>query len=736
MEKRFPVIVLLFFFAFQAQGTHIIGGDFSYRCLSTGQYAFTLIMYRDCQSQGAQFDSAPGSFTQASVTIFNGSAQPMDVVFLDAPEISTLDPEAANPCAETPPNVCVQRGIYTFELDLPVSGDSYHIVYQRCCRNPTITNIVNPDAQGMTFNLEITPFAQTVCNNSPEFVEFPPPVVCVGESLQFDHSAFDPDGDQLVYSFCAPKTGGTPNNPAPNPDNPPPYSFVNFVIPFYSPTNPLGGSPQVAINNSTGLITGTPIIEGQFVVGVCVSEFRNGVLLSQTQRDFQFNVTTCNPIINADLPLEPDASLNQKYFDLCGGLDVSIINQSQIEANINEYYWEIQSPSGNFVFDSRNVSFTLPDYGYYPGIMVLNPGSQCKDSLEFVIRATPPLTAEISAVYDTCEVGPVQYLDISPLSNPAFPILEYSWDLDDGFSSEDKFPLVQYESAGVKEISLEFIDTIGCVAQSSASIAWQPAPEIVIVEPSEDEICPETTVLFENSSFPIDDTYTLNWDFGDGGVGGGLNTANYYDVPGTFTVAVEIISPIGCYATDTFTNIIFVDSLPIADFHIGYPMDFSIDNPTIQLEETSIRATGWDWIFPDGVPLYGQEAQYTFRDTGLHTVGLVVQHPFGCYDTLYRQVDVMPVNSLRLPNAFSPNGDGLNEFWGPKGQRLEQVEEYQLRIFDRWGRQIFFSDDPFYNWEGRFEGNALIAGSYPYIIQYKLPRQPMQSSEGVIALIR
>ena len=128
----------------------------------------------------------------------------------------------------------------------------------------------------------------------------------------FDHSATDADGDQLIYEMCAPLTGGGQgglgggnangcNGITPDPACPPPYTPVSFINPPYNVVNPMAGNPAVTVNPVNGLLTGTPELLGQFVVGVCVSEYRNGQLLSRISRDFQFNVANCEPQVEAVL---------------------------------------------------------------------------------------------------------------------------------------------------------------------------------------------------------------------------------------------------------------------------------------------------------------------------------------------------------------------------------------------------------------------------------------------------
>ena len=275
-------------------------------------------IYRDCAGSGAIFDSSPGAFTIGTVTVYeDGSNLPFDldpdpnvvsngVINLNAPIITNIPADVSNPCLIIPDDVCVEEGIYQFIITLPNNPKSYHIVYQRCCRNNSISNIINPGETGATYTLELKPEAQQTSagcvNDSPTFNNFPPIIICANEPINFDHSASDGDGDQLVYKFCSPKVGGGTDGStgvgnandftgvAPNPDSPPPFQNVTFVNPPYGPLIPMAGDPQVTIDPTTGLITGVPTALGQFVVGVCVEEYRNGVLLSVVKRDFQFNV--------------------------------------------------------------------------------------------------------------------------------------------------------------------------------------------------------------------------------------------------------------------------------------------------------------------------------------------------------------------------------------------------------------------------------------------------------------
>ncbi|HHJ50807.1 MAG TPA: hypothetical protein ENJ88_07915, partial [Phaeodactylibacter sp.] len=198
-----PLQKLLYFLLLLSLSTnlhaaHIIGGEINYECLGDDNYRFYMTIYRDCAGGGAPFDGVIGAPFNATITIYQGDNEiPFTTINPGAPTITSIPPDLSNPCLIAPPGVCVEEGVYTFTANLPYTGDSYHIVYQRCCRNNTISNIINPGNTGATYYMELTPKAQQVCNNSPIFNTFPPIVICKGEPIDFYFSATDPDGDEL-----------------------------------------------------------------------------------------------------------------------------------------------------------------------------------------------------------------------------------------------------------------------------------------------------------------------------------------------------------------------------------------------------------------------------------------------------------------------------------------------------------------------------------------------------------
>lgn len=730
---------------------HIIGGEITYECLGDGsnpntrRYQFIMTIYRDCAGGGADFDSGPSGAFEATVSIYkeSDSDNPVENLILGGPDVTLIDPNAGNPCLIVPPDICVQEGIYVFPvLELPIINESYHVAYQRCCRNNTISNIHSPDDTGATFSIEVTAQAQTLCNNSPVFNNFPPPVICAGEPLSFDHSATDADGDQLVYEFCSPLRGGGTNSNnasdmngiAPDPDAPPPYAGVAFILPEYSSLMPLGGESGVVIDENTGVITGTPTTTGQFVVGVCVSEYRNGELLSVVRRDFQFNVEPCVPTVVASIAADEVNELNEFIINSCGENTVSFNNESFQQQFIDAFEWTFDIDNTITTSSQWNPTVTFPDIGTYQGMLVLNPGTTCNDTAIVEINIYPEIIADFEYQYDTCIAGPVAFTDLS--SSGSGTIEQWFWNYGDNNDSAEQEAEHTYETPGNFPVTLRVHDINNCIARVTKQIDYFPVPNLIIISPSTFLGCAPADIYFDNLSTPIDETYDIVWDFGDGTTGTDISPLHTYETPGVFDVAVDITSPIGCQTDTLFPLLIEVEPSPMADF-VYSPANPSNFAPTITLVDQSMGANEWLWLFDEVHQSTEQNPTFTFPDTGQHTIQLIVTHASGCLDTALQVLDVKPEIRFYLPNAFTPNNDSKNDVFQASGV-FSGMQDFSLTIWNRWGELIFETNNPEVAWNGRKNNvNQMSApGVYIYQAKFKGPRGKQFEYKGFATLIR
>jgi len=743
------------FFMFGASlfSRHIIGGDFSYTCLgvnlqnNTFTISCTLTVYRDCLGGGALFDNPAtiGVFITDGGNNYN-FVRRVDFTLRDTNMLRTL-----NPCVIVPDNICVEEGVYIANMTLPLSNQNYYINYQRCCRNETITNILLPGDQGASYFMEITPEGQRACNNSPKFNSFPPILICQGQPLQYDHSVIDEEGDIVIYEFCNPFTaGGKAGSPEGRPGGsaldcdgvtpdpvrcPPPFNTVQFRAPFFTRAAPMGGNPLISVNPTTGLITGVPNALGQYVVAVCIKEYRNGVLLSLTQRDFQFNVINCVNNITAYVQADSLEAQGQFVINSCGDRTVTILNRSTLASSIKTYDWEFDINGVKQTFNTKDVTLTFPSLGTYRGRMFLNKADlECNDSAEIIIKILPDIRADFSFSYDTCIAGPVKFNDLSV--SDAGRITNWRWTFEPSQTSSLKDPAYVYKTPGNKPIELWVKDINGCRDSIVKNINYYPVPALLVIEPSRFAGCQPLEVFFNNLSFPIDPSYTILWEFSDGSTSNEISPTHIFNQVGVFSVKLSLISPIGCKTETNFNNWINVSRTPQAAFNYS-PQRLTSQDKFIMIADKSVDADFLKYTINDHIQLFGASPNYEFQDTGLYKIEQIVSKANGCSDTAIAYIDVEPIVTYFMPNAFTPNGDGDNETFFGVGY-TGYMSNFEMFIWDRWGSQIYKTENPILGWNGKFnnDGTDLPPGVYVYQIKFDKPRGEQIKLKGYVNLVR
>jgi gliding motility-associated-like protein len=300
MGSNMKIRILLFLMAclltFSAQATHIVGGEITMEYLGRNSYKFCLVFYFD------QVNGNPAALADdPSVTIH--IFRKRDNVFVQSLGLPRTNDQLVN---YTNP-ACgigdlITRRIeycqpYTLNPNTYNDPQGYYVVWERCCRNNVIDNIVTPGSAGQAFYMEFPALIQNgraFINSSPQL--FPPlsDYACVGKPFYFDFGGKDPDGDSLVYSLATPINGhSNTQEPRPLAPNPAPYTLVNWRA-GYSATNMIQGTPPLRISQK-GLITVTPSRAGLYVFSIQCSEYRAGRKIGMVVRDFQMLVVNCRP---------------------------------------------------------------------------------------------------------------------------------------------------------------------------------------------------------------------------------------------------------------------------------------------------------------------------------------------------------------------------------------------------------------------------------------------------------
>ena len=710
------VLTLLLYFN-QAKATHIIGGEITYVCLGDSTYQIKLILYRDCTS-ATPFD------TPAYMSVFTPEGEFVFNFTIPAPVISDVPAESENPCLDAPDDICVEQAIYTKTIFLPPSETGYIVVYQRCCRNAGIVNLILPDNTGSTCTQDVPPTSVVECNRSPVFNDFPPTVICLNDAIEFDHSATDADGDSLAYFFYWPYEGATAVDAAPAIASPPPYLGVNWA-PGFDELYPITADPAFAINSETGLLTGTATAEGRYVVGVVCKEYRDGVWLGDHNRDFQFNVVACTPLVDAEIEI--------------GDAIFTEIDSTSVFLNCDDYtiYFENNSLGGDTYFwdfgdgltsTEVNPVHTYTDTGTYYVMLIVNPGFVCADTALGQVGIYNGLAANYSFITGCAGTG-VEFNDLSVSTN-AGEIIDWDWVFDDGSTSDLQNPEHIYAVGGTYTVSLHIVSTSGCESDYVLEVEVAPGPT---AEFDVDDVCQNFAAEFDNQSTIVDGTISgYLWDFGDGQTSTEESPSHFYDEHGTFDVTLITYSANGC--TDTITYDVLIGEVPFANA--------GDDDSVLYLETFTLDGSGVGYFFwtpgnlilpPANISSF-TEQDPTAELTETTTFILTVTSPDGCVEKDTVTIFVESYTILEVPNAFSPNGDGFNDDIYILTHDIAELLEYS--IFNRYGELVFTTTNIATGWNGTVEGKEAEMGTYIYLVRaYDFGGNFVQR-QGNIVLVR
>lgn len=776
-------ILIISFYGGRLSATHIVGGEMNYKYLGGNNYEIRLTVYRDCYNGVPPFDNPAylGVFNVFNILVYSYA--------LPLTQVDTVQPYIYSPCLTPPLDVCYERTTYTTIINLPPTPGGYQLVYQRCCRNFTITNIALPDDQGITIYATIPDKIPVPINSNPVFKNWPPPFICLNYPFIFDHSATDIDGDLIRYELCTPLNGAQ-STPQPIPPENPPYANIPWAT-GYSVFNMLGGSNPLKIDSVTGIMTAIPNTIGQFVVGVCAKEYRNGYLISETKRDFQINVVPCPGLTTAYFP---------NPIKQCGNKTVHFQNSS---AGAVAYHWDFGDLTTNT--DTSNAfspSYTYPTAGTYTvKLIAISDSVKCNDTITGNVIIYPDHDADFTVQLDTCNAT-IHLNDTSNITGGT--VTAVNWNFGDGTLSNSHDPVYSYATAGTYAVTLISVSQYGC-KDTIVNVVTVPDPFFASINGSNNVTCYDScngnaSITFTGGTLPINIlwndpihqttttasnlcagtftvivtdvkgcsisnnitiaqpaviTHTITaTDAYCGGLcigtatnlisGGTLPYSYIWNDPNAQTNAtatslcpgaymVNVTDANGCKSKDTIT-VYYSDYVPPVTASIDH--DTAYASQTIQLLATQANYT-YQWSPGAGLNNTQIFNPTAVLDSGFYTYIVIITDDKGCTNTDTVSVYVKQVNcvepELYVPNAFSPNDDGVNDIFYVHGNT---IKEMRFEVYDRWGQKVFESNKPSFGWDGTFKGKKLTPAVYDYFVEITCLNNEKFFKKGNITLLK
>lgn len=218
-----------------------------------------------------------------------------------------------------------------------------------------------------------------------------------------------------------------------------------------------------------------------------------------------------------------------------------------------------------------------------------------------------------------------------------------------------------------------------------------------------------------------DDVVSAQWKFGNGDTGSGTDVTYTYEDPGTFGVYVFITDANGCVDSLMLSNLIRVYPPPSALFHYTPFPPFTTDDTRFTFSAYQLGIANYLWQLND-LEMNGDHISYQFpyQWAGSYPVCLTVTDSILCTAMSCDTIVINDPLSVYVPNAFTPDGDGVNDVWSPSLVSVDP-KDLSLQVFDRWGEMVFESKGPDLSWNGG-KGNAgsvLPQGVYTYKLELR-----------------
>ncbi|MES2565224.1 MAG: PKD domain-containing protein [Bacteroidota bacterium] len=411
----------------------------------------------------------------------------------------------------------------------------------------------------------------------------------------------------------------------------------------------------------------------------------------------------CTNSVSHSAIIHPKPIVNFQSTTACLNQATQFNNQSTISSgSIIKYRWDFES-NGSVDDSTASPSHVYPNAGTMQSRLIAISNNNCtnQNTNPVIVHYNP--VANFSAP-STCIPAGTQFNNLSSSIDGA--ITSYGWDfngdnLTDNNQQNPQYIFTQVGNYGVK---LEVQTQYGCVNTIIKSVYVNATPSAVFS--AQNNIgCPLLCVNFvNNSTIGSGNIVTNQWIFGDNSAPDYTKNPGHCYSTGNYNVTLKIVSDSGCISSSTLPNLVKVYSNPVANFNIT-PTEVEITTPLIEVEDMSVGASSVKYIFNDGTIKNTRDFSHLFNTMDAKTVAIMqtVSNSYGCNDSVIKIVIIKPAYTIYIPNAFTPNSDGLNDGFKAEGVGIAQ---FKLQVFDRWGKMIFESDDINKSWDGSVNGKG------------------------------
>lgn len=699
--------------------------------------------------------SSPGTYT-CTITPAQGSSCNFDLTYVYTPSSSSIDFSFTSPCISNPVNfqsIGVSGGSNTqWSWDF---GDGTSSTLQNPAHSYTIPGNYN-------ISLEVTnslgcrdTIVKSVTINPSPNANFSYSGFCPYTQTTFTNLSTSPNGPitNWEWTFGDGSLTSLTSNPTHTYSSNVAHTasllitdsigckdtVQTIVAPFPLPVVSFNSTSQcektnVTCSNQTTINTGS-IASYQWSFGDG-SPLTNAVIGTHTYLQsgnfyITLSATSNNGCVDSlSLPItifqNPTASFTSNSVcpnETCNFTDLT-------SSTITNWSWNFGDGSPT-ITGIQNPSHNYSNSGNYNATLIVTDNNGCIDTTQENVTINPlPL---ISFTVDSvCEGFNTHFNNSTTINNGT--INKWSWIFGDNsiFQSPLMSPTHLYSTAGVYTSTLFATSDKGCIDSLSKNVRVWNNP-VASFNAVDTVFCNDYDLILNDNSTSIDGLiYFWNWDFGNNETSNSQNPIYNYTNPGTYSVSLQVTTSLGCVDEKTYQNYIHIYPTPKSDFTYN-PNNASVFQPEIHFYDLSDGANYWHWDFGDNNTSSNINPNHIYSQANNYIVTLIVENNLGCKDTTLKYIDIKNDYAIWIPNSFSPNNDGQNDFFFGKGFGFTN---YELSIFDRWGEKIFVSNDQEIGWDGTCNGKESAIDVYVYQISIVDIFNEPHTYNGRVTLVR
>ncbi len=780
---------------FPVNATHIVGGVFSLQHLSANNYQLTLKVYRDCLNGEAEFDNPAtvGVFDKATHALKATYLMGFYGVAVNQPFVgANCNVNLPVGCTE----MALYTQTITLSPTQFNNTAGYYFSYQRCCRNGIIQNIVQPGDAGIAIYMEI-PSPSRMINSTPDFDANVNVLFCKEKLTVYNFNFTDADGDELRYSMVTPLNGNLDKNqPRSNTAGAGPYPQVTWSG-GHSDQQQIIGVPSLGINPSNGEISVSPLHTGTHVIAIKIEEWRAGVKIGEVRLEMQFTVAECPQPPPQIVIKSTNGSIigNFMQVNVPGSLCFDVETTDPTDSLLLELE-NVSIDTGiqaKPVFETMRKGFskvvirvcwdvpcTTPD-GYRLVLKAKATDNGCPKNgtatADVIVQTIPmpditPVDLLCMTLVDNKET--IVYWGDSAVPKSYFshyvlyravadgPFVKVDSVFDRSIRSYHDFHTPSYAIINYRYL-MRGVNTCGEEGPTSDTLGTFEQLKFI---PDTQQLI--TVTVADNKYIRLFWSQTYEHDF-----------ARYFVYKKSFgTSNYQLIYETGNIADTSYAD--FEVDVQNSSYCYHVVMKDTCDNIGYDgYEACSILLKG------ESKPFYNylNWTSYSYWLTGLQSYTLAAWGDFNpefkqwrmvaATDTLrkdsdldllsgeftyqvaaYQKVPMQQTTMLRyfgavsfsneivlieppklyVPNAFTPNGDGINDLWDI---RDVFVKSYNIMLYNKWGQLVFQTLDKTRKWDGKtFTGAYAPSDVYVYTITYTGYDGSQHEQKGNVTVLR